>query len=127
MTRNAHILLVEDEPPMVRLIKYNLEKEGYIFYSVSNGKEALAFCQNNPVDLIISDVAMPEMDGYELREHLIESEELKNIPFIFLTAKAQREDQLRGLSLGVDQFLTKPFEPDFLLMTIARILDRSDR
>ncbi|TFH01709.1 MAG: response regulator [Calditrichales bacterium] len=124
MPNNACILLVEDEESMVRLIKYNLEKEGYICYSVSNGKQALAFCQNHHIDLIISDVAMPEMDGYEFREHLIESEKFKNIPFIFLTAKAQREDQLRGLSLGVDQFLTKPFEPDFLLMTVARILDR---
>ena len=74
MNKKYTILVVEDEQSMVMLIKYNLESEGYLFHSVNNGKEALQFCQNQRPDLIISDIGMPEMDGFEFREHLIKDE-----------------------------------------------------
>lgn len=115
-------MLVEDEESMVTLIKYNLEQAGYIFSSVKNGKLALEFCNRNRPDLIISDISMPEMDGYELRENLINNENLRDIPFIFLTAKTQTDDKFRGLGLGVNHFLIKPFEPELLLLTISNIL-----
>ncbi len=122
MNKKYTILVVEDEQSMVMLIKYNLESEGYIFHSVNNGKEALQYCQNQRPDLIISDIGMPEMDGFEFREHLIKDENLRKIPFIFLTAKTQSDDQFRGLGLGVSHFLKKPFEPELLLLTISNIL-----
>jgi DNA-binding response OmpR family regulator len=122
MSKGHTILLVEDEKSMVTLIKYNLEQAGYIFSSVKNGKLALEFCNRNRPDLIISDISMPEMDGYELRENLINNENFRDIPFIFLTAKTQTEDKFRGLGLGVNHFLIKPFEPELLLLTISNIL-----
>jgi len=116
------ILLVEDEQSMITLIKYNLESAGYNIYSVRNGREALKYCDSNIPDLIISDIGMPEMDGFEFRQALLNNEELRIIPFIFLTAKIQSDDQFKGIKLGVNHFLTKPFEPEFLLMTVADIL-----
>ena len=122
MSKKYTILLVEDEESMVTLIKYNLEQEGYIFSSVKNGKLALEFCDRQRPDLILSDISMPEMDGYELRESLIDNENFRDIPFIFLTAKTQTDDKFRGMGLGVNHFLIKPFEPELLLLTISSIL-----
>ena len=122
MSKKYTILLVEDEESMVTLIKYNLEQEGYIFSSVKNGKLALEFCNRQRPDLILSDISMPEMDGYELRESLIDNENFRDIPFIFLTAKTQTDDKFRGMGLGVNHFLIKPFEPELLLLTISSIL-----
>ena len=122
MSKKYTILLVEDEESMVTLIKYNLEQEGYIFFSVKNGKLALDFCSRQRPDLILSDISMPEMDGYELRERLIGNENFREIPFIFLTAKTQTDDKFRGMGLGVNHFLIKPFEPELLLLTISNIL-----
>lgn len=122
MSKKYTILLVEDEESMVTLIKYNLEQEGYIFSSVKNGKLALEFCNRQRPDLILSDISMPEMDGYELRECLIDNENFRDIPFIFLTAKTQTDDKFRGMGLGVNHFLIKPFEPELLLLTISSIL-----
>jgi CheY-like chemotaxis protein len=122
VNKQFKILLVEDEESMVTLIKYNLEQAGYIFSSVRNGKLALEFCKNSKPDLIISDISMPEMDGYELRENLITDENFRDIPFIFLTAKTQADDKFRGIGLGVNHFLIKPFEPELLLLTISNIL-----
>ena len=122
MNKSFKILLVEDEDSMVTLLKYNLEQAGYTFSSVKNGKLALEFCENVRPDLIISDISMPEMDGYELRERLISNESFRDIPFIFLTAKTQSDDKFRGIGLGVNHFLIKPFEPELLLLTISNIL-----
>jgi CheY-like chemotaxis protein len=122
VNKKYHILLVEDEESMVTLIKYNLEQAGYLFSSVKNGKRALEFCREEKPDLIVSDISMPEMDGYELREELITDENFRNIPFIFLTAKTQTDDKLKGIRLGVNHFLIKPFEPELLLLTISNIL-----
>jgi len=124
VNRRYKILLVEDEESMVTLIKYNLEQAGYIFSSVKNGKLALDFCEKEKPDLIISDISMPEMDGYELREELIKDENFRNIPFIYLSAKTQTEDKFKGIRLGVNHFLIKPFEPELLLLTISTILNK---
>jgi two-component system alkaline phosphatase synthesis response regulator PhoP len=122
VNKKHRILLVEDEQSMVILIKYNLEQAGYEFSSVKNGKLALESCREVKPDLIISDISMPEMDGYELREALLNDETFRNIPFIFLTAKTQTDDKFKGIRLGVNHFLIKPFEPELLLLTIENIL-----
>lgn len=126
MSKKFSVLLVEDEDSMVTLIRYNLEQAGYIFSSVKNGKLALEFCERQQPDLIISDISMPEMDGYELREKLINNEKFRDIPFVFLTAKTQVDDKFRGLELGVSHFLIKPFEPELLLLTVSDILEVKD-
>ena len=126
LSKKYSILLVEDEDSMVTLIRYNLEQAGYIFSSVKNGKLALEFCERQQPDLIISDISMPEMDGYELREKLINNEKFRDIPFIFLTAKTQVDDKFRGMGLGVSHFLIKPFEPELLLLTVSDILEVKD-
>jgi CheY-like chemotaxis protein len=118
------ILVVEDEQSMITLIRYNLESEGYNIYAVRNGKEALKQCKSCLPQLIISDIGMPEMDGFEFRQALLDDKELRDIPFIFLTARSQSEDQFKGMRLGVSHFLTKPFEPELLLMTVAEILGK---
>jgi CheY-like chemotaxis protein len=123
LSKKYTILLVEDEDSMVTLIKYNLEQAGYIFSSAKNGKHALEYCHRQRPDLIISDISMPEMDGYELRENLIKNNNFRDIPFIFLTAKTQTEDKFRGMGLGVNHFLIKPFEPELLLLTVSNILE----
>ena len=119
------ILAVEDENHMITLMKYNLEAAGYKFNSVKNGVEAIAFCRKFKPDLIISDIGMPEMDGYQLREYLLQDAQLAKIPFIFLSAKTQSEDLFRGMRLGVSHFLTKPFEPRLLIETVAAVLRRN--
>ena len=116
------ILLVEDEQSMITLIRYNLESEGYQLIAYKNGKEAIEYCFREPPDLIISDIGMPGMDGFQFREKLIEHETLQKIPFIYITAKIQSEDKLKAMQLGVSHFLTKPFEPEFLLLTVTSIL-----
>ena len=126
MSKKFSVLLVEDEDSMVTLIRYNLEQAGYIFSSVKNGKLALEFCERQQPDLIISDISMPEMDGYELREKLINNEKFRDIPFVFLTAKTQVDDKFRGLELGVSHFLIKPFDPELLLLTVSDILEVKD-
>ena len=126
MNKKYTILLVEDEESMVTLIKYNLEQAGYTLHSVKNGKLALEFCNRQKPDLIISDISMPEMDGYELREHLINDQNFRDIPFIYLTAKTQTDDKFRGMGLGVNHFLIKPFEPELLLLTVSNILRIKD-
>jgi CheY-like chemotaxis protein len=127
VSKKYSILLVEDEESMVTLIKYNLEQAGYKFSYVKNGKHALEFCHHQRPDLIISDISMPEMDGYEFRENLINNQNFRDIPFIFLTAKTQTDDKFRGLGLGVSHFLMKPFEPELLLLTVADILGIKDK
>jgi two-component system alkaline phosphatase synthesis response regulator PhoP len=123
MSKKYSILVVEDEPSMITLIRYNLEMAGYQFYSARNGRDAIAFCQKTIPDLIISDIGMPEIDGFELREFLLNDEKFRKIPFIFLTAKTQGEDQFRSMRLGVSNFLTKPFEPELLLITVKDVLN----
>jgi CheY-like chemotaxis protein len=108
---------------MTTLIKYNLESEGYNISTVKSGKEALDYCITDIPDLIISDIGMPGMDGFQFRQALLDDEKLRKIPFIFLTARTQSEDHFKGVKLGVSHFLTKPFEPELLLTTVANILD----
>jgi CheY-like chemotaxis protein len=127
MSKKYTILVVEDEPSMVTLIKYNLETAGYVLYSARNGREAIDFCQRKLPDLIISDIGMPEIDGFELRQFLLNDEKFRKIPFIFLTAKTRGEDQFRSMRLGVSHFLTKPFEPELLLLTVKDILGTREK
>lgn len=104
------ILLVDDEKDIVEFLSYNLVQEGFKVITAFNGKEALEKISEKP-DLIILDVMMPKMDGYEVCSKIRSMEEFKNTPIIFLTAKASEQDEVLGLNIGADDFIQKPISP----------------
>jgi two-component system alkaline phosphatase synthesis response regulator PhoP len=120
------ILAVDDEPNIVRLIQVNLERHGYQVETANNGAQALAKIKANRPDLLVSDVMMPEMDGFELLANVRRDPSLMDLPVIMLTAKAQDKDVLEGYKTGADMYLTKPFNPQELLAFVKRILSSSD-
>ena len=109
---------------MVLLVKFNLEKQGYSVDTVGNGVQALDYCKQKKPDLIISDVRMPEMNGLEFRKLILTDDKLKNIPFIFLTASAQKSEIEKGIKLGVNEYLTKPFKIETLFDKISALLGK---
>jgi len=121
-----YILAVDDEPNIVRLIQVNLERKGYEVGTASNGAKALAMIKQRRPELLISDVMMPEMDGFALLAALRRDPEYADLPIIMLTAKAQEQDVVTGYSWGADMYLTKPFNPQELLLFVQRILNFKD-
>jgi two-component system alkaline phosphatase synthesis response regulator PhoP len=113
----SKILLVDDENDIVEFLQYNLEQEGFKVIVAYDGKEALEKLSKNP-DLIILDVMMPRMDGYETCSKIKTMEEYKNIPIIFLTAKSSEIDEVHGLNIGGVDFIQKPISPKKL---VARV------
>jgi len=125
--RKRKILAVDDERHILRLIQVNLEREGYDVALAFDGKDALSKVDSEKPDLIVLDVMMPFMDGFEVLKHLRSAPKTKDIPVIMLTAKAQDADVFRGWASGVDMYLTKPFNPMELLTFVKRIFHtRSD-
>ena len=118
------ILIVEDEHTLRRLLEYRLRKH-YAVQTAANGVEALEMVRNNIPDLIISDIMMPKMDGFALQRALQEDQHTRAIPFIFLTAKADEQSRIHGMRLGVDDYITKPFDVEQLLTRINRLLERT--
>ena len=112
------ILIVEDEPGMIELLSVALEDEGFIISIANNGQEGLNKVDTEDPDLIISDVMMPDMNGYEFCEQLRQNPKTASIPFIFLTAKKDVSDRVRGLNLGADDYISKPFH---VVEVVARI------
>ena len=117
----SKILIVDDEEHIRELIRFYLDKEGFSVVQADSGEEALHLLENEYIDLAIVDIMMPVMDGFQLVE---EMKEMKDIPVIMLTAKSQSADKLRGFSLGIDDYVTKPFDPDELLARVKTILKR---
>ena len=117
------ILVVDDEIHIVQIVKFNLEKRGgYEVITAKNGEEGLETAKEQMPDLILSDVMMPKMSGFQFCEALKRDAELKKIPFIILTAKGQENDIKTGTDLGADDYITKPFSPKALLEKVAEIL-----
>ncbi|MCX8011262.1 MAG: response regulator [Ignavibacteria bacterium] len=121
----AKILVVEDEELIRDLLKAELTHEGFEVITAENGKDALEKVYDEPPDLIVCDVMMPVMDGFTFQEKLIQDELLKEIPLIFLTAKSDKTDIRFGKSLGAEDYLTKPFEFEDLLVSIRSRLKKS--
>ena len=118
------ILVVDDEERMRKLVKDFLAKKGYIVIEASNGEEAFKiFSSTNDISLIIMDVMMPKMDGYETSEEI---RKLSNVPIMMVTAKTSEKDELRGFSIGVDEYITKPFNPSILVARVEAILRRTN-
>ena len=112
------ILVVEDYQPMAAAIESILQINGYGVSTAPNGVEALHVMERLSPDLIIADILMPEMNGYAFYEAVRKRAEWKAIPFIFLTSMAEREDIEKGRSLGVESYITKPFDPEDLLTAV---------
>lgn len=122
------ILVVEDEEPIKELLKMELETEGFIVDVAANGAEGLQKVKTFRPDLIVSDVMMPVMDGFTMQEKLSQDENFKDIPLIFLTAKSDKKDIRFGKSIGAEDYLTKPFEFEDLLVSIhAKLKKYEDR
>ena len=115
------ILVVDDEPRMRRFVRMNLDLEGYEVLEADNGLVALEKVRDDMPDLVLLDVAMPEMDGFETLERI---REVSAVPVIMLTVKSDEADRIRGLDLGADDYVTKPFSPRELLSRIRAVLRR---
>lgn len=122
--KREKILLVDDEPDIIDLISYNLEKEGYEIKSASNGRDAIDIAKSFVPDLILLDVMMPEMDGIETCVELRENEELNGSIIAFLTARGEDYSQIAGFEAGADDYIPKPIKPRVLISRIQALLRR---
>jgi two-component system alkaline phosphatase synthesis response regulator PhoP len=118
------ILLVDDENDILEFLKYNLEQENFEVMVSTNGKDALKQISQNP-DLIVLDIMMPGMDGFELYELIKKNKESQDIPIIFLTAKSGETDEIKGLNLGASDYIQKPISPKKLIARIKSNLRKS--
>ena len=121
------LLVVDDEAKLLRAVAVTLREEGYEVTTARSGAEALVCINASVPDLIISDIRMPGMDGYQFARYLRSNPRTELIPIIFLTAKDERADRIAGFRTGVDAYLTKPFDAEELLAVIANILSRVER
>lgn len=121
--KSRYILVVDDEPRMIRFIRMNLELEGYQVVEARNGIQALEQARQYLPDLIIMDVMMPEMDGFETLRAI---REISTVPVILLTVKSDEEDKIRGLEYGADDYITKPFSPRELSSRVNAVLRRAE-
>jgi len=121
----AHtILVVDDDPGVVRVVEINLTQEGYQVRTAGDGEEALASIAQAPPDLIVMDVMMPRLDGFETLKRLKGDPATAEIPILMLTARAQDEDVFEGYGTGAQWYLTKPFDPVELRRVVRHLLTR---
>jgi len=118
----ARILVADDDPVIVRLLQVNFRLEGYDVETAAHGEECLQKARDLQPALILLDVMMPGVDGWEVARQLKEDDATKDIPVFFLSARAQDEDRRRGLELGVTDYVTKPFDPGELVGLVQRTL-----
>ncbi len=120
----AHILVIDDEPDILELIRYNLSKNGYHVTCAPSGEEALTNLRLHQPDLVILDLMLPDVDGLDVCKTMKRDAEMSQIPIIMLTARGEEVDVVTGLELGADDYLTKPFSPRVLLARIKAVLRR---
>jgi len=117
------VVCIEDEPEMIDLIKLILGRKGFELAGAMGGREGLELIRRSKPDLVLLDLMMPDMDGWEVYQQLKSDDELKHIPVIIVTAKAQSIDKVLGLHIAkVDDYVTKPFGPQELLQSIEKVL-----
>ena len=122
----SHVLVVEDNSELLRLMKRLLQPHYHVL-TANNGREALQIIQNNRIDLVVSDVMMPEMDGYELTDHIKHNDIYSHLPIILLTAKTTEDDQRKALLTGADAYITKPFKIRDLQLRIDNLVTNRQR
>lgn len=119
------ILVVDDDPTMVKLINVNLKLNNYSVVEAVSGEQALEVIQTEPLDLVVLDIMMPGVDGWEVLRRIRSNTETQEMPVILVTAKTQDSDVIRGWELGADEYVIKPFNPLLLVEVIKMVLDRS--
>lgn len=121
------LLLIDDDPNLILLVKDYLEFRGYEVVTAENGREALEVLEKQIPDMIICDVMMPEMDGYSLVSAIRSDAKTSWIPVLFLSAKGQSQDRVKGLNIGADVYMVKPFEPEELVAQVESSLKQASR
>ncbi|MGE0628540.1 MAG: phosphate regulon transcriptional regulator PhoB [Hyphomicrobiaceae bacterium] len=121
----ARIMIVEDEEPLIEVLKYNLSAEGFDVSCSSAGDEALTHLSEEPADLVILDWMLPQISGIEVLRQLRSRPETRNIPVLMLTARGEESDRIRGLSIGADDYVVKPFSLPELMARVKAILRRA--
>ena len=121
--KGRRVLVVDDEERMVRFIRLNLEHDGFHVDEAFNGTQALTKVRSNLPDLVLLDIMMPDIDGFEVLRII---RELSSVPVIMLTAKGEEDDRVRGLELGADDYITKPFSPRELVSRVRAVLRRTE-
>jgi DNA-binding NarL/FixJ family response regulator len=124
---SKRLLLIDDDPNLILLVKDYLEFRGYEVITAENGRDALGILERQMPDMIICDVMMPEMDGYALVESIRQDSRTSWIPVMFLSAKGQSQDRVKGLSTGADVYMVKPFEPEELVAQVESSLKQASR
>ncbi len=127
ITENKKILIADDNESVLMALEFNIQQAGYIVLTAANGKEALEIATTEFPDVIVSDVAMPEMDGIELCKKLRAIPEFSDIPFIFLTAHDEPKERVRGLKSGADDYIAKPYDMEELITRIGILYDRTEK
>ncbi|MCC7452200.1 MAG: response regulator [Anaerolineae bacterium] len=126
-TRATKVVVVEDDPEMINLVKLILKKEGFDVTGAMGGREGLEAIQKTAPSLVLLDLMMPDIDGWEVYQAMKADENLKNIPVIIITAKAQSIDKVLGLHIAkVDDYITKPFSPGELITSVRRVLAENE-
>lgn len=118
------ILVIEDEEPIQTLVQYNLESDGFKVFLTDDGEEALAMAEAHQPDLILLDWMLPNMSGIEILRQLRRDPNMRNIPVIMVSARGEEEDRVRGLDVGADDYIVKPFSPSELIARIKAVLRR---
>ncbi|OYV86830.1 MAG: DNA-binding response regulator, partial [Acidiphilium sp. 21-68-69] len=124
-TAKPYVLVVEDEAPLVTLLRYNLEKAGFRVDEANDGGEALARIGESTPDLVLLDWMLPTMSGIEVCRQLRRKPSTRDLPVIMITARAEDQDTVRGLETGADDYITKPFSPEALIARIRALLRRT--
>ena len=122
-TGAMRVLIVDDDRPSLKMTAFLLREEGYTVFTAENGQDALRMIDEKTPDLLILDVMMPGMDGWEITRHLRRT---TNLPILILSAKGETSDRVYGLDLGADDYLAKPFEPSELLARVRAVLRRAE-
>ncbi len=125
---NRHILCIEDETEMIDLIRIILERKGFEVEGATGGEEGLKKVHEKKPDLVLLDLMMPDIDGWEVYQQMKADEKTRDIPVIVVTAKAQNIDKVLGLQIAkVDDYISKPFSPEDLLSSVERVLERKKK
>ncbi|MAX81263.1 MAG: response regulator [Crocinitomicaceae bacterium] len=123
MKREKKVLIVDDEPNIIMSLDFLIRKEGYELFMARNGAEAMEQVEKHLPDLIILDIMMPDIDGYEVCRQIKNNEKTAHIKIVFLSAKSKQSDVQKGLHLGADKYITKPFSTKFLMKEINAIIN----
>jgi len=121
---SAQLLLVDDEPGLREAVKDYLQESGFTVQVASNAREGWELMQQKTPDLVISDIMMPQVDGYKFLKQVREDPRFKTLPVVFLTAKGMTNDRIQGYQAGCDAYLPKPFDPDELVAIVENLLER---